>query len=308
MKAQHSAVLPLLLFVVLYSVASGQQDAPDRLPIGNGVSLHFVERGEGDPIIFVHGLMDDYSGWLRQLEGFAKQDYRAIAYSRRYNYPNKNRLRANHSALVEADDLAAFIRNLKLPKAHIVGYSYGAYTALILALEHPELVRTLTLGEPPLVPWLTDLPGDKSEAGKMHLEKLMEQGINPTKAAFELGRDEIAMRTMFDCIGGAGAFERLPEFVKDKCRRNVTELKAIASSNAPYPFVDRKKVRSLAVPTLILSGSKSVAVAKYTDSELERLIPEHSRKRIVLVGATHIIWVQQPVQCRNAVLNFIRDK
>lgn len=38
------------------------------------------------------------------------------------------------------------MNNLKLENGHIVGFSYGAYTALIMALEHPEMVRTSDTG------------------------------------------------------------------------------------------------------------------------------------------------------------------
>ena len=54
----------------------------------NGVDLHYLEIGKGVPVIFVHGGLDDYRMWDAQLEPFSQQ-YRVIAYSRRYNYPNK---------------------------------------------------------------------------------------------------------------------------------------------------------------------------------------------------------------------------
>ena len=56
-----------------------------------------------------------------------------IAYSRRYNYPNNNAEIPDHSAIVEARDLAALLDALKLERVHIVGYSYGALTALFFA-------------------------------------------------------------------------------------------------------------------------------------------------------------------------------
>ncbi|MBV9668514.1 MAG: alpha/beta fold hydrolase, partial [Nitrososphaeraceae archaeon] len=37
-----------------------------------------------------------------------------------------------------------------LAPAHIIGHSYGAFTALYVAYQHPEIVRTLVLGEPPI--------------------------------------------------------------------------------------------------------------------------------------------------------------
>ncbi|MEM9478062.1 MAG: alpha/beta hydrolase [Verrucomicrobiota bacterium] len=169
MKAK---ILPTILVVLSFAIHAplfGQENEPARVEISEGVELHFIERGDGEPIIFIHGLTGDYSVWSRQIEAFAAEGYRAISYSRRYNYPNKNTLRPNHSAIVEANDLAEFMKKLKLREAHIVGFSYGAYTALMMALEHTEMVKTLTLAEPPISQWLADLPGEQSEAGKAHL-------------------------------------------------------------------------------------------------------------------------------------------
>ena len=295
-----------ILLIGIPSTGFGQEVSVKKVNVSDGVDLHYVERGNGEPIIFVHSLTGDYSVWLRQLEAFSESDFRAISYSRRYNYPNENKLRPNHSAVVEADDLAALIRKLKLKKAHVVGHSYGAYTALFLALKHPDLVQTVTLAEPPIASWLVDLPGDQSVAGKAHLERLMTQGVNPAKAAVQAGEEETAMKTMLDCIGDKPVYDGLPNFVKNRMLRNINELKALVTSPEIYPAVNREEVRRLAVPTLILSGSKTRAVAKLTDPELVRLIPQRWQTRVVLPDASHIMWVEQPVQSREAVLKFIR--
>src|SRR5262245_2805333 len=146
-------VLSLPALLAMSSPSAGQTDGPPELrkvTVGDGVELHYVERGKGVPVLFVHGTLGDYSVWDGQLGSFA-ETYRAVAYSRRYNYPNTNRLRPKHSAVVEAEDLAALLKKLNLGKVHVVGHSYGAYTALFLAVKHPDLVRTLTLAEPPVV-------------------------------------------------------------------------------------------------------------------------------------------------------------
>jgi hypothetical protein len=63
--------------------------------------LRYVEGGKGDPIIFIHGGLTDFTG-----------DHRMIAYGRRYNYPNDNKPEMNYSPVVDAEDLAALVKKL----------------------------------------------------------------------------------------------------------------------------------------------------------------------------------------------------
>ena len=97
------------------TVVGGLQVQPSiqTANIGNGIVLHYVDQGRGTPLIFVHGSLSDGGYWADQIGQFAEH-YRAIAYSRRYNYPNSNPARAGYSAVADADDLAAFIRTLRL--------------------------------------------------------------------------------------------------------------------------------------------------------------------------------------------------
>ena len=116
----------------------------------------------------VHGGLEDYRTWSPQLAPLAASHYRAIAYSRRYNFPNRNATRdaANYSAQVDADDLAMLIEQLQLGPVHLVGHSYGAVGALLFATENPELVRTLTLSEPPVMGWVDDCNGSRGKGNQ----------------------------------------------------------------------------------------------------------------------------------------------
>src|SRR5688572_25336278 len=117
-------VLALSLFFVLCAQVFGQSTQPIKIQV-NGVELHYIEKGQGEALILLHGSVSDYRSWNSQLQAFAP-DYRVISYSRRYHYPNQNPLNArNHSAVAEAKDLAAFLKKLKLKRVHLVGQSYG---------------------------------------------------------------------------------------------------------------------------------------------------------------------------------------
>jgi len=51
-------------------------------------------------------------------------------------------------------DLVSLMKALQLAPAHLVGCSFGAYICLLVARDHPELIRALTICEPPLLPLL----------------------------------------------------------------------------------------------------------------------------------------------------------
>ena len=278
-----------------------------RLRIDEGVELHYIEQGTGEPILFVHGATGDCFTWTRQLNDFGNAGYRAIAYSRRHNYPNDNTLRPNHSGADEARDLVQFIRKLSIGKVHLVGFSAGANASLVATLDHPELVRTLTLAEPPLISWLASLPGDQREEGLVMLRQLGGQRVEPVKAALRVGDDRGAAREWVDSFGGKGAFDGLPKLVQEERVRNIKELKAIMSHRRYYPHVDRQKVEHLEVPTLVLSADKTAATSKLTDPELARLLPDKSSKRFIVPNARHIMFTDQPELCLKAVVDFIRE-
>jgi pimeloyl-ACP methyl ester carboxylesterase len=299
----------MLSILILVSGAWGQEkredsgSAPTKVRV-NDVELHYVERGKGDPVVFVHGGLEDYRAWDRQIDPFAKH-FRAIAYSRRYNFPNKNRvIGTDHSAIVEADDLAALLKELQIQRAHLIGSSYGALTALTLGLKHPELALTLTLSEPPVQRWVTDMPG-----GKEVFEQFMDFWNNAGDA-FRRGDSRTALRvsTAFFKEGHA-TYDSLATEVRQEMAENIAEWRALTTSRDAFPSVDRNQMRNIKVPTLLLCGEKTVRIHQFVNDELGRLLKGNkSAKRITISQATHEMWSEQPEVCRRAVFEFLGVK
>jgi non-heme chloroperoxidase len=271
----------------------------------NGTELHYVERGKGVAVIFVHGGLEDYRVWQPQMREFSER-YHTVAYSRRYNYPN-NRVvpRADYSAIVDADDLATLIKKLNLGPAHIVGVSYGAYVALFLAARHPELVRSLVLSEPPLMRLLSELEG-----GKAIFDEFMSTVWEPATRGFLVG-PEAGVKAAVDGFGELGysgsdtkmTFEALSPMVRDPLMENALEWKALTISQDPFPDLPRSAIAHIKVPTLLLSGQRSLTLHGLIDTQLEKLLP--LRERIIISNATHEMWNEYPEGCRNATLVFI---
>ncbi|MGI9043871.1 MAG: alpha/beta fold hydrolase [Gemmatimonadaceae bacterium] len=280
-------------------VAVSTNVVPERVTI-DGTELHYVSQGTGQPVVLVHGSLADYTYWQKsnQISPLA-ESYRVIAYSRRYNHPNRNEPRTDHSAIVEAQDLARFLDQLGTGPVHLVGHSYGAYTALLFALEHPQRVRSLVLAEPPILPWLPGIPG-----GEGIQEDFMASVWEPMGEAFRERGDEAGLdftaRWYFDV-----PFAEVDPQWQTLFRNNVHEWRALTVSPFAFPRVDYHRVRALAVPTLLLSGGKNAGgFNDLIDGQLQRLLPDV--ERVIIPDASHEMFLDFPETTARSMLAFFR--
>lgn len=289
--------------------AQGKDQAPAirKVVVSDGVELHYVEQGKGVPVVFVHGSLSDGSYWNDQVSAFAANGYRAIAYSRRYNPPNTNKAVPGYSAVVDAEDLAAFIAKLRLGKVHVVGHSYGALTALFLAVRHPEIVRTIVLAEPPAVSLLAHLSGERADLGKATFADIQERMVKPMKLAFAKGDRTVGLRAFINYVlNDPQAWDNMPESARQDMLNHAREWDVMMTTGELFPELSPQNVRKISAPALLLSGESSYRFLGLIDEELERLLP-HAR-RIILHGASHRMWYEQPEVCRKAVLDFWHEQ
>src|SRR5579864_1071549 len=108
----------------------------------NGTRLHYEVAGDGDPVVFVHGLGLDMRMWDDQFEVFATR-YRAIRYDLRGF--GKSAPQETDERFLHADDLHALLDYLNIPKANVIGLSLGGTISLQFTLLYPESVSRLIL-------------------------------------------------------------------------------------------------------------------------------------------------------------------
>lgn len=107
------------------------------------IEHHYIEQGEGFPLILLHGNGEDLSYFVHQMEPFAKH-FRVIAIDTR-GHGQTPRGDAPFTIRQFAEDLLAFMDGQRIEKAHIVGFSDGGNIAMVFALAHPERVERLIL-------------------------------------------------------------------------------------------------------------------------------------------------------------------
>ncbi|MCG7858696.1 alpha/beta hydrolase [Flavihumibacter sediminis] len=289
----------IISFLLINSIFLNAQEAEEvhKIKVGD-VELHYIEKGKGEPMILLHGGQGDYRAWPKQLEAFASR-YRVISYSRRYHFPNQNMHESgSYSALTDANDLAGFIAALNLGAVHLVGTSYGAFTALAFAIDHPELVKTMVLAEPPVLQWAT-----RTDRGAELYKEFMTTVHKPAGKAFAAGDREGAMRILINRFDGVGAFDSLPAERRKIVMQNSNFFKAVTNSSDPFPNLARDKVASLRMPVLMVRGQHTKELDILVSDEIIRTIPNAERAIIPLAG--HGSPRQNPVAFNEAVLAFL---
>ncbi|MFN7102544.1 MAG: alpha/beta fold hydrolase [Pseudorhizobium sp.] len=130
----------------------------------DGLQLSYFDEGnrEGQPVLLIHGFASSalvnwvHPGWLKTL---GEAGYRVIGIDNRgHGASDKPRDPEAYRPWVMAEDAAALLDHLKIPAAHVMGYSMGARISVFLTLNHPDRVRSLVLGG--LGSGMTDGVGD----------------------------------------------------------------------------------------------------------------------------------------------------
>jgi pimeloyl-ACP methyl ester carboxylesterase len=273
---------------------SGASTEPEVKSISiDGDSIHYIDIGKGDPVVFVHGALGDYRTWQAQIDAFAK-NYRVIAYSRRYAWPNQQTAidSSKHAFASHAKDLAEFLQKLNLEPVHLVGHSSGAYIALLAAIDHPELMRSLTLGEPPVMPLLPPpSPND----------------VNPfaeAAEAFANDEQEKAVNYFLSVVtGDSSYFSRLSQSDRELMMMNTQEAKANITVENIMPPVTCDDLKKINCPVLLLGGGKSPSFYSLIINKMEPCLS--NKEKATLPNTSHGLEYENPSEFNKVVLGFI---
>jgi non-heme chloroperoxidase len=252
----------------------------------NDTELTYVEQGRGEPVLVVHGTLGDFRSWFERLTPLAER-YRVIAYSRRAHYPNA--WPADHARClpsVHAADMAMLIEGLKLGPT------------LVLASQRPALVRTLILGEPPLLSLL-----DATSEGRAIVAGIVADEREPARLAFADGDLEAGVRVFLDSVIGEGTFAQLPGVERDRTLDNAAALRAELET-PPETFFSTltcADLQRIDAPALLLSGELSPTVFPRVTGELARCLLRV--EQAMIPGVSHDLW--NPPVFTNTVLGFL---
>lgn len=278
----------------------------------NSYKFHYVENGDGEKLVLVHGSASDHRTWEKQISEFGNH-YKTIAYSRRFHWPNKNiQEKEDYSMEQHIGDLEEFLKYIGDKPTHLVGHSYGALVCLHLAFKKPQFIRTLTLAEPPAVTLFVSNQPKPKEILKLlftkpglalHIIQFGIKGIAPATKAFRKNEMDKALDIFGKATLGEKTYLNLSKSRLEQARTNLIKAELLGSGFLP---LDKDKIRKIKIPTLLLMGQESQKIWQDLLLELKKLIPNSELK--IIPKASHIMHEDNRSKYNETVLSFLKNK
>jgi 3-oxoadipate enol-lactonase len=262
---------------------------PIRVPAGD-VELAVDVRGEGLPVLFVHGFPFDRSVWRHQLATLSRvrriaPDFRGVGDSGAP--PGAD----GYSLTRYADDLVAVLDAVGVRQAVLCGLSMGGYVIFELLRRHPERVKALILAD-------TKPEPDSAEA-KRGREEL-------TQVAQRDGQEAVIERLLPRLL--AAATQATQPEVAGQVREMAHRWSVPGLVGALRTLRDRPDstdtLRGVRVPTLVLVGSEDQIAPPDTARAMAQLIP--GAQYHVVPAAGHMAPLEQPLATSRVVADFLR--
>jgi len=265
----------------------------------NGARLTYSEQGRGVPVVLVHGSLSDLRIWEAQRLAIA-QRYRYVALTQRYFGTEKwSGDGKDFTQDVHAADLAAFIRALDAGPVHLVGWSYGGLTTLLVAKEHPELVRTLTVHEPGIRSLLLDTVEGRQASAEFSLA--LVPAVSAAKAGDALQAARLFHEAMFSLP--PGGFESEPQAIRrivlDNARTMILALHA-----PPPPVFSCPSLRAIRSPALVTVGENAQKQYRMIAEKVSGCLGDAALA--VIPAANHDAPIRNPGVFNATLLSFLR--
>src|SRR4051812_29771497 len=274
----------------LYTAKMTRDAEHKHPPIGrfldvDGVRLHYIERGTGEPLVLIHGngtLIQDFT--INGLVDRLSKHYRVIVFDRP-GYGYTTRPRGLWTPRAHATLFEHALQQLGVERAIVLGHSWGTMVAVSLALQSPSLVRSLVLLSGYYFPTARMDVALNAPLALPGIGDALRHTISPPLARLMLPG---GIRAMFAPAPVPAHFDRL--FPKELMVRPI-QLRASMEDAAlmtPSVMELEQHYRDLKLPVVILTGGDDqIADVGRQSERLHEEIPQS--ELTVLPGLGHMV-------------------
>jgi 3-oxoadipate enol-lactonase len=255
--------------------------------IANGIAQYYERRGAGPPLILIHALGVDHRMWEQQ---YPALDAACTTFVYDVRGHGQSDIPSGPYSLSDfAEDLVGLMDALGLDQAHLAGLSMGGMIAQQFAITRPDRIRSLVL----------------ADTTSEYNQEIRRQFAERARIAEERGMAPLVEATMARWF--TEEFRSAHPDIIDHVRSILTSTHAIgyAASCRAVGEVDlTERLVSIAVPTLVLVGSKDVSTPPAMALRIHEYIPGSTYQ--IVPDAAHLSNVSSPDEFNQAVLETVK--
>ncbi len=254
--------------------------------------LEYEEHGLGDPVLLIHGafISDALSLVAREA---ALADRNRVIWYRRRGYGGSDPVSAPFSIAEQAGDAQALLAHLGVEQAHVVGHSGGGVIATELALQAPQLVRSLVVLEPAIMP--------------PPIATAFPEMLAPARAAYLSGDAGGGVDSFLNVIGSDPDWrnqlaKRLPAG-PEQADKDAHVTFDVDLPQIPEWVFDRDRASRLSPLVCYVFGNESGPMGEAAMDHFLSLVPKAEEVR--LPGLDHSMCTEGPALVAEAVAKFL---
>lgn len=251
----------------------------------NNIELHYEVSGAGEPVLFIHGLGSSVNDWEMQVPFFSKH-FQTITFDLR-GHGQSQKPKGPYSMSLFAKDTAELIKSLGVGSVHVMGISLGGMIAFQLAVDHPELVKSMVI--------VNSGPELVVRTLKERWQVFMRFAIVRLMGMRKMG--EVLSKRLFPKDGQEKLREIfVPRWAENDIRAYLDTMRAIVG----WSVVD--KIQNIKFPVLVVAADND-----YTPvSAKEAYIPKLGNAELVVIeDSRHAVPVEKPDEFNRIVLGFL---
>ncbi|MCU0302092.1 MAG: alpha/beta hydrolase [Candidatus Nanopelagicales bacterium] len=256
--------------------------------------LHFVETGQGDPVVLLHAFPVDSALWAAQRHPIAQAGFRVITPDLP-GFGGSRLAEAEPSVDVMADEVVGVLDHLGITRAVVGGLSMGGYVTMALLRRHPDRLRAIAL---------VDTKGDADPPAAAANRHAVAAAVEAAGSTSDLAE------TMLPNLLGATTRAERPEVVA-AVRRWITAQPPAAVAWAQRAMAARpgslEDIAAFGRPVLVLHGAEdTISPAADARAMVEAARLGGSPTRLVEVPAAgHLTAVEAPEPVTQALLDWL---